>query len=54
MEIAIIILVLYFVPAITGYWNRKKNSSAILTLNFFLGWTVIGWVVALTWATMKD
>lgn len=54
MTIAIIIFILYFAPAITGYMNKKKNKSAILTLNFFLGWTVIGWIVALVWATMKD
>jgi hypothetical protein len=23
-------------------------------LNFFLGWTVIGWVVALVWAVKTD
>lgn len=30
-------------------WN-KANASAILILNFLLGWTLIGWVVALVWA----
>lgn len=54
MILAIILIVLYFAPAITGYMNKKKNKSAILTLNFFLGWTIVGWVIALTWATMKD
>ena len=54
MILAIILIIIYFAPAITGYLNKKKNSSAILTLNLFLGWTIIGWVVALTWATMKD
>ena len=54
MGLAILILVIYFVPSIVGYSNKKKNKSAILTLNFFLGWTLIGWIIALTWATMKD
>lgn len=43
---------LYFLPTIIG-WN-KRNSFSILLLNFFLGWTFIGWVVALVWATTND
>ena len=45
-------LCIYFLPAAIG-WN-KRNSSAILALNFFLGWTLIGWVIALVWALSKD
>jgi hypothetical protein len=26
------------------------NSVAILMLNLFLGWTVIGWIIALIWS----
>ncbi len=54
MFYAILILVVYFVPSIVGYSNKKKNSQAILVLNFFLGWTIIGWIVALIWATTKE
>jgi len=43
---------IYFIPSFVG-WN-KKNINAILTLNIFLGWTVIGWLVALIWAVSKD
>jgi hypothetical protein len=39
---------LYFLPAILG--RKKRNVTAIFTLNLLLGWTVIGWVVALVWA----
>ena len=28
--------------------------TAILLLNFFLGWTMIGWIVALVWAVKTD
>jgi hypothetical protein len=27
---------------------------SILLLNFFLGWTMIGWVVALVWSVKND
>jgi hypothetical protein len=39
---------LYFLPAIIG--SKKHNATAILAVNLLLGWTVIGWIVALVWA----
>jgi hypothetical protein len=45
---AIGIVVLYFLPSILG-WN-KKNITATFVLNLLLGWTFIGWVVALVWS----
>jgi len=47
-----IIVLIYFLPSIIG--KNKKNASAILVLNLFLGWTFIGWVVALIWSYTKD
>lgn len=38
---------LYFLPSIVG--RDKRNASAIFVLNLLLGWTLIGWVVALVW-----
>lgn len=38
----------YFIPAIVG--RKKANFTAIFVLNFFLGWTLLGWVIALVWA----
>ena len=43
---------LYFLPTIVG--RNKRNASAIMMLNIFLGWTFIGWVVALVWAMTVD
>jgi hypothetical protein len=40
----------YFIPTIIAYHKHKGNKAAITTLNVFLGWTVVGWVVALVWA----
>jgi predicted membrane channel-forming protein YqfA (hemolysin III family) len=50
----IAILIFYFLPAIMAYSNKKKNAQAITVLNVFLGWIIIGWIVALIWACMKD
>jgi hypothetical protein len=43
---------LYFLPTIVGY--NKSNAGAIFLLNLFLGWTFIGWVVALVWASTTE
>src|SRR5260370_31162898 len=47
-------LLIYFVPYIMARENKKQNAGAIGALNFFLGWTLVGWVVALVWAISKD
>jgi hypothetical protein len=44
--------VLYFLPTLIGH--KKANAGAIFVLNLLLGWTVIGWIVALVWALTVD
>ena len=44
--------VIYFLPSFIA-WN-KRNSGAIIALNILLGWTFIGWVVALVWSLTAD
>jgi uncharacterized membrane protein YqaE (UPF0057 family) len=48
----VVALFVYFLPAIIG--GSKRNGGAIFVLNLFLGWTFIGWVVALIWACTSD
>ncbi len=38
----------YFLPSIIGW--QKHNAAAIIAVNVLLGWTVVGWIVALIWA----
>jgi hypothetical protein len=45
-------LLLYFLPTVIGW--RKRNVTAIFVLNLFLGWSVIGWIIALVWACTAD
>ena len=52
--VSLVSLFIYFIPTIVAVSNKKRNSGAIGALNFFLGWTLIGWVVALVWAVSKD
>lgn len=40
----------YFAPALIARFRHRPNGGAIFAFNLLLGWTVIGWVVALVWA----
>jgi hypothetical protein len=46
--------VLYFLPSIIAFARSKRDAVSILVLNLFLGWTAIGWVIALVWALRQD
>ena len=46
--------VMYFLPSIIALAKSKRDLLAIFLLNCLLGWTVIGWVVALVWAAKQD
>ena len=46
----IFILWLYFLPGIMANDSNHTRKTAIWVLNTFLGWTILGWFVALIWA----
>jgi len=41
---------LYLLPSIVAIGRNHHNGGAISLLNILLGWTLIGWVVAMVWA----
>ena len=43
-------LFIYFLPTYCG--RNKRNAGAIFALNLLLGWTLVGWVVALGWGAI--
>ena len=47
-------LTIYMLPAGIGIIRSRSNAGAIFVLNLFLGWTLIGWVIALVWAVADD
>jgi hypothetical protein len=48
--IVLIVGFVYFFPGILAFENKHHNKSAILVFNIFLGWTVLGWIIALVWS----
>jgi hypothetical protein len=49
-----LIAAVYFLPSMVALARRHRNGSAVFLLNLLAGWTVIGWVISLIWATIKD
>ena len=41
---------LYFLPTLVASARHHHNAEAICAVNLFLGWTLVGWVVSLSWA----
>jgi hypothetical protein len=46
--------VMYFLPSIIALARSKRDLLGIFLLNLFLGWSVIGWVIALVWAAKAE
>jgi len=40
----------YFLPTITAWVRAHPGTNSIAVINLFLGWTGLGWVLALAWA----
>ena len=46
----IVLVALYFAPSIVATVRKVTNTGSVVVVNLFLGWTLIGWVVALAMA----
>ncbi len=44
----------YFLPFAIAFNRKRANTGAIFALNLFLGWSLIGWVLALVWALKEE
>jgi hypothetical protein len=47
---ALLLIGLYFLPTIVAVARKVTNQGSVAVINFFLGWTLLGWVVALAMA----
>ena len=46
----LIVAAFYFIPTIVAFVKKTPNKISVLVINLFLGWSFIGWVVALAMA----
>ncbi len=40
----------YMLPFAVALWRSHPAMTKVFFVNLLLGWTIIGWVVALIWA----
>lgn len=48
-----LVAAIYFLPTIEASLRKHPNLLSIGLVNLFLGWTLLGWVVAIAWACKK-
>ena len=53
VAVVVLAFALYFLPFFVAVDRKHRNVTAIGALTLLLGWTFIGWVVALVWALSK-
>ena len=52
--ILLLFIPLYFAPSIVAIARKAPDMGSVIVLNFFLGWTFIGWVLSLAMAARSS
>jgi hypothetical protein len=52
--IFVVVFIAWMFPTLLAMHRHCKATGGIFVVNFFLGWTFIGWVVALAWAASGE
>ena len=50
MSFLLFLFAMYWLPTLIALVRQTHSALGIAMLNFFFGWTVIGWIMALVWA----
>jgi hypothetical protein len=45
---------MYFLPTIIAVLQHRSNVAAVAVINALLGWSFVGWIVALVMALTED
>lgn len=54
LGLIVVIVLAYFLPTVIAFVRGVPNKGSVLVLNLFLGWTLVGWVVALAMAARSN
>jgi hypothetical protein len=49
---AVVLLAIYFAPTIVA-WGKPQVLS-VFALNLLLGWSIVGWGIAMIWALYRE
>lgn len=47
---SLVMVCIYLLPSVLAFYRDCESRLWIVLLNVLLGWTIIGWLVALGWA----
>ena len=50
MHFILFMVLMYWLPTVVAILRKTPSAIGIALFNFFLGWTGIGWLIALIWA----
>jgi hypothetical protein len=50
MSFILFLIAMYWLPTLIAIVRQTPSALGVAMLNFFLGWTVIGWIMALVLA----
>jgi hypothetical protein len=50
MSFLLLLFAMYWLPTLVAIIRQTHVALGVAVVNFFLGWTVIGWIIALVWA----
>jgi len=50
MALALVLFAIYVLPSVVAACRQVPNVGSIIVINLLLGWTLIGWVVAMAMA----
>lgn len=48
--VVLVLAILYMVPTLIAIAKKHEKTPLIGTVNFFVGWTFIGWIACIMWA----
>lgn len=50
LSVIVLAVIAYFLPALIASRRKHPNRASITILNLLLGWSLLGWVIALIWS----
>jgi Superinfection immunity protein len=48
LVLILLVLGLYWLPSILGWYRHRPDLFTVVVVNALLGWTMVGWVIALS------
>ena len=45
------VLAIYIFPSLIAFQTRNRSTPIIVIANLLTGWTIVGWLICMVWAT---